>query len=1591
MVHGNRPMKRILAFCLVFVMLVVPFANHISGKDDAKAEGTTGGGIVVTENKTNVEVEKLSLTLEQVNGNLVSHVGADYEKTYTLLKDGEQITKIACPEFSNLGENSQAFYYMIVEAGSEAAALELKDSMIKFDSDADLSSNPISTKKDILIYAMLNPGVSGKADKMCNLQYVIHLNFIDTMFQETDGIYNQDVKVADGTILSSATLKAGVDAADGKIRYFVADAPQEAADLTSAANYTTNSSIEATETLTTKYAYAAYIENDTVLEYKSLGNVQMIKDTTAPTITEVGLAEQTSDTEAYQSVSDTYKKENVYYGLDGYSYQYTVKVEDIAGTDEGASGLKTVTANITGTTDALTVTQDTSNISNYIIAIPKDKISTTQPIQVEVTATDAVGVSTTQVLSLSIQNVEKKDLEFVTAAFTESDTTSPIRTQKSIKAEFSTTVYSTVTTSQLVDLNSNAYSVTSTDVVPNATNPREKTVYVTFTVPSNALLTTSNKIKEFTYFYKGNNGNPSTGGFELSNEILYDPVAPTITNPVIEASTDGITWTGVADAATTDIYVTEIDKPYYRYAVTVTDDTNGSGVGNVYYKMGETEVSFTQDTAVLNKYVYDCTNSSSSGIPYSVTVQAVDKAGNNSAGYNLRPIQKIDADLKVDYVIQDANGTALTVDEVNALLTKKYTNKKHTIKVTASSAYKISAINMQTQSEVQTGTVSGNDENEKKANGNRYTASATFELPKEDINKFFDGIYFVVTDEGNASVNYPDNQGFGSILYDHSTPYVTNANALEDKWYKEYNVAYTIASGNQSVESPLTTASYVVTNGKTGDSKELADNVAASVNGTISIPESLSVQGTLVTFRAKDAALNEMAPQTYTIKVDKTKPTIDFKVNGKNILSKPIEGDVTIKADVSDNLTVQMATIHVQGPGVDMTRSICDGGNAQKNTFKLNDLLGEKAQDGAYTVTVNVSDKAGNSASKKISFTVDNTIPVVTAKIQGGTMGEKQPGQNFDGTLCDYFYRSNVSVLLTYEDSNLSASNVAVTDNGTPVTVKWTRVGQTNKYQAVYTAVSDGVHTIRIGATDDAGNEAIAKQIVFVKDTVAPTITAVVNGGQIYEDRMGEVDLLGNAAITFSVNDANEDKADFNYQLVKTLPDQIPVTADVIQTENRIFGYEDEADYVVKAYSVDRAGNRSADKTVRFRIDKTAPDIQISGSASGSNLSSGTTLTFSMTEAFWWDASGTVTITRKAGDSAAEENYKTLDFKPTARTTTMTETLSQTGEYKISFTAKDRAGHTAETSNYTVRIDTGKPVITLNGVANNDKTTSSVEFMAQIEEDFYLTKSVNITASRTYLDKTSYQEKTEELQITGYNPTAATTVIRNTFTEDGIYKLQIHCKDAAGNEDTQEVSFTIDKTNPVIDSKVLAAYEGTLTSFAWDYDLNDIIYDLTVCDVHMYLNGSEYDGTSEIEDGAYEMKLVAEDELGNKTEETVSFNLDTKAPTFIVTGVEDGEIKNEPYNIQVSLQLEEDVLDSVSLNGETIEVKENQASLTVEEKGDYTLTMKAHDAAGNEAEKTIQFTYGDKKQTVLIIIISVASLAVIGGAGAGIVIARKKK
>ena len=91
--------------------------------------------------------------------------------------------------------------------------------------------------------------------------------------------------------------------------------------------------------------------------------------------------------------------------------------------------------------------------------------------------------------------------------------------------------------------------------------------------------------------------------------------------------------------------------------------------------------------------------------------------------------------------------------------------------------------------------------------------------------------------------------------------------------------------------------------------------------------------------------------------------------------------------------------------------------------------------------------------------------------------------------------------------------------------------------------------------------------------------------------------------------------------------------------------------------------------------------------------------------------------------------------------------------------------------------------------------------------------------------------------------------------------------------------------------------------------------------------------------------------------------------------VEEGDNLLESTDITVTVELDEDSLDTVTLNDKAIDIANNEGKITVNEKGDYVLNATAHDEAGNVSSVEIKFSYG--KQTNLLFIGIIAGAAIL--------------
>ena len=658
-------------------------------------------------------------------------------------------------------------------------------------------------------------------------------------------------------------------------------------------------------------------------------------------------------------------------------------------------------------------------------------------------------------------------------------------------------------------------------------------------------------------------------------------------------------------------------------------------------------------------------------------------------------------------------------------------------------------------------------------------------------------------------------------------------------------------------------------------------------------------------------------------------------------------------------------------------RELPAGGSDNSSYAGVNGL--EFTLDGYYSVSYTVTDKAGNSSTATYGFYVDTESPVHNMYVTSenppkfssykntysnpvGVFNARASQENYE---YGQYYNGNVNVELNVFDYNLDW--VYVSDNGVELSPTWTWNGAYGT--ATVTLMSEGYHELKMWSKDLSGNETDdtdpAKMIRLYIDKTAPGITTYVNGS-LYSEGSGVRYLNTNASVQVSVNDTNKDTTD----LVRTSKMTPPGGSASSSTENvgeTTENYSTEADYEVQYVATDLAGNKSGTRNVQFRVDKTPPQLSINGD--GTSTAKSVPVSFGIKEAFYWDMTSAKYSIYKKKDGTGESLEKTTDFTPRSSNDSQSYTITEDAEYRFEFSAEDKCGNKTETKGTLIKDGTA-PIILLSGVSNYDKTDKEVTLNISVDEAFYSTNKVTLTGTRTDIDG-----KTTNIDFNQFT-TNRTKVsqLEQLFKEDGIYDITVTSTDKAGNSSTKTLHFTIDTTDPEIGD--LSKYDKVKTNkFEWDVDLDELVKDLTVCDISVYMDGSLYDGTTEIADGSHVLRVEAVDELGHKSYKEVTFVLDTKGPNIIISNVEDGDRLLESTEVTVTVEIDEDLLDTVSLNDKSVTVSENKATFTINSKGKYRINATAHDEAGNTSSTEIEFTFG--KQANILLIAIIAGVAII--------------
>ncbi|ANQ21067.1 hypothetical protein BA893_05080 [Vibrio natriegens] len=469
--------------------------------------------------------------------------------------------------------------------------------------------------------------------------------------------------------------------------------------------------------------------------------------------------------------------------------------------------------------------------------------------------------------------------------------------------------------------------------------------------------------------------------------------------------------------------------------------------------------------------------------------------------------------------------------------------------------------------------------------------------------------------------------------------------------------------------SPVVSVDDVLTNDATpaltGTVDDPAASVTVNVNGT-DYPATNNGDGTwtladdtlpvltdssyTVTVTATDEVGNQ-GTATGTLVVDTTSPSngdglnsISFGDGGDELLNEDEAVSVSLSGEVEDGATINSiiisdGTTDISIPAADI--SVVGG------VVTVSDLDLSGLNNGLLTVTMELTDEAGNSGTVTDTTTLDATSPVVS--VDDALTNDATP--ELTGLVDD----PTASITVTVDGNDYTATN---NGDGT-----WTLADDT------LSVLTDNSYTVTVTATDEAGNQGTATGTLVV-DTVAPD-APVINAGNGTE-------ISGTAEANSVVNiDVNGDDTP-DYTTTVDENGNWAVTPDSPLAD----GTE------VKATATDQAGNKS--EPASSTTNAAAATVTVT-----SDVTNDPTPSLSGTID---DSTATVVVNVDGNDYTAINNG---DGTWTISDNTLPSLVD--GSYSVIATATTLSGATS-TASATLTIDTTVPAVTVDDVTTNDTT-----------------------------------------------------------------------------------------------------------------------------------------------------------------------------------------------------------------------------------------------------------------------------------------------
>jgi large repetitive protein len=626
-------------------------------------------------------------------------------------------------------------------------------------------------------------------------------------------------------------------------------------------------------------------------------------------------------------------------------------------------------------------------------------------------------------------------------------------------------------------------------------------------------------------------------------------------------------------------------------------------------------------------------------------------------------------------------------------------------------------------------------------------------------------------------------------------------------------------SGVQSVEISIRQGTGNYWNGSSFGSGSEVWNTSSLAGGNWSYAfpaSSFPADGTYtIRVKATDNATNAEAPSSRSFTYDATNPSALFTFPASGAAYKNADWNAGCATNGFCG-TYSDATSGVQSVEISIRRGAGNYWNGSSfgsgsEVWNLTTIAGGNWEyalaasnfpaDGSYTIRVKATDNANNGESPSSrSFTIDTAAPNTTI--------DSSP--NLDS--------SSAAATFTFSSTEGSSTFACELDGGGFSSCSTPKS---------YSGLSEGSHTFKVRATDQAGNtDASAAQFTWTVDTVDPSAVFTFPAASGNYDLTAWNAGCATAGFCGTYSDATSGVQTVEISIRRGTGNYWNGTSfgsagEAFQSATTGGGnwsyafpassFPAGGSYIVHVRATDNAGNTESGPSRTFTYDTTPPETTIDSNPSDPSTSSGATFTFSADE----------------GGSTFECELDGAGFSSCSSPKAYSS-LSD-GSHTFEVTATDGAGNTDPTpAQYTWTVDTTAPssatTFPASGAADNasgwNAGCGTVGFCGTYSDATTGVQKVEISIRRgtgNYWNGASFGSASEVWNLAGLSGGNWSYAFATTdFPADGSYTIRVKATDNAGNGETPaSSSFTYDTTDP---SALFSfpASGGDYTDGAWN-------------------------------------------------------------------------------------------------------------------------------------------------------------------------------